>query len=226
MLLASKVKETMPLTTETLHAYTNKTVEVKEFVVLEKMLLLQLQWDLQVVTAVDFIDPILYNLSIAPQLREDARNKAFTFINLCCCDHKFSNYTPSLLASAAVGAAFNKMFRKQDSRLVRENVFKAVCDITGIETDMFMSCLEQVKSVDQFAVTVTDTHATEEGDDELVPSPTPLTQNPVSDADDIRMVVNDDAQLGKPQYYRQNVQQQQQEQQQQSNEYGTKPYFY
>ena len=89
-----------------------------------------------------------------------------------------------------------------------------------------MSCLEQVKSVDQFAVTVTDTHATEEGDDELVPSPTPLTQNPVSDADDIRMVVNDDAQLGKPQYYRQNVQQQQQEQQQQSNEYGNKPYFY
>uniref|UniRef100_H2YLR3 Cyclin-like domain-containing protein n=1 Tax=Ciona savignyi TaxID=51511 RepID=H2YLR3_CIOSA len=84
MLIASKVKETLPLTTEKLVVYTDHSVGQDELLKFELLLLTQLKWDVLSVTPIDFVDQILHQLDLEDAVSAVARKHAHTFIHLCC----------------------------------------------------------------------------------------------------------------------------------------------
>ncbi|KAK2101457.1 G1/S-specific cyclin-D2 [Saguinus oedipus] len=83
MFLASKLKETSPLTAEKLCIYTDNSIKPQELLEWELVVLGKLKWNLAAVTPHDFIEHILRKL---PQQREKLsliRKHAQTFIALC-----------------------------------------------------------------------------------------------------------------------------------------------
>uniref|UniRef100_A0A8C6X368 Cyclin D3 n=1 Tax=Naja naja TaxID=35670 RepID=A0A8C6X368_NAJNA len=81
MLLASKLRETMPLSVQKLCIYTDNSItacEDWEYLVLEK-----LKWDLVMVIANDFLDHILHRLSLPQHKVHLVKKHAQTFIALC-----------------------------------------------------------------------------------------------------------------------------------------------
>lgn len=147
MLVASKVKETSPLTTEKLVMYTEYSVQSKDLLDFEMLLLMKLKWDVLSVTPIDFVDHIIYQLDLDNETCALARKDATTFIHLCCTDHKFSVYTPSLIASGSVGAAVIGLPSNKDKGCrFRQRVLHKLQQITQIDPDMLLECLEQVDS--------------------------------------------------------------------------------
>jgi len=159
MLLASKVKETLPLTTEKLVIYTDYSVSANDLLSFEKLLLMRLRWDVLAVTAVDFVDPIIHDLGLDPESSLIARKQALTFIHLCCTDHKFSVHPPSLIASGSVGAAVIDLPLSSPAS-TRQRLLKRVNQITGIDSDMLAWCLEQVEATLKANLLHVTTHPT------------------------------------------------------------------
>ncbi|ELR54833.1 G1/S-specific cyclin-D2, partial [Bos mutus] len=83
MFLASKLKETIPLTAEKLCIYTDNSIKPQELLEWELVVLGKLKWNLAAVTPHDFIEHILRKLPQPSEKLSLIRKHAQTFIALC-----------------------------------------------------------------------------------------------------------------------------------------------
>ncbi|NWV49636.1 CCND3 protein, partial [Daphoenositta chrysoptera] len=105
MLLASKLRETMPLTVEKLCIYTDNSITPQELLHWELLVLERLKWDLVSVIPNDFLAHILHRLPLPADRAELVKKHAQTFIALCATDDTFVMYPPSMIATGSIGAA-------------------------------------------------------------------------------------------------------------------------
>lgn len=148
MFLASKLKETIPLTAEKLCIYTDNSVKPQELLEWELVVLGKLKWNLAAVTPHDFIEHILRKL---PQQKEKLsliRKHAQTFIALCATDFKFAMYPPSMIATGSVGAAICGLQQDEEvNTLTCDALTELLAKITHTDVDCLRACQEQIEAV-------------------------------------------------------------------------------
>ncbi|XP_039427141.1 G1/S-specific cyclin-D2 isoform X2 [Corvus cornix cornix] len=83
MFLASKLKETIPLTAEKLCIYTDNSIKPQELLEWELVVLGKLKWNLAAITPHDFIEHILRKVPLPKDKLLLIRKHAQTFIALC-----------------------------------------------------------------------------------------------------------------------------------------------
>ncbi|KAG2457922.1 CCND2 protein, partial [Polypterus senegalus] len=83
MFLASKLKETCPLTAEKLCIYTDNSIKPEELLDWELVVLGKLKWNLAAVTPHDFIEHIVRKLPLPTEKLPLIRKHTQTFIALC-----------------------------------------------------------------------------------------------------------------------------------------------
>ncbi|XP_029818362.1 G1/S-specific cyclin-D3 [Manacus vitellinus] len=138
MLLASKLRETMPLTVEKLCIYTDNSITPQQLLHWELLVLEKLKWDLVSVIANDFLPHILHRLPLPPDNVELVKKHAQTFIALCATDSTFVMYPPSMIATGSIGAAIHGLSVSVSDEAVTE----LLAGITG--TDVVSGHREQL----------------------------------------------------------------------------------
>ncbi|XP_033881415.3 fructose-2,6-bisphosphatase TIGAR isoform X2 [Acipenser ruthenus] len=148
MFLASKLKETCPLTAEKLCIYTDNSIKPQELLEWELVVLGKLKWNLAAVTPHDFIEHIVKKLPLPSDKLPLIRKHAQTFIALCATDFNFAMYPPSMIATGSVGAAICGLQLDDGERtLWGENLTDLLAKITNTEVDCLKACQEQIESV-------------------------------------------------------------------------------
>ncbi|NWU98157.1 CCND3 protein, partial [Upupa epops] len=132
MLLASKLRETMPLTVEKLCIYTDNSITAQQLLDWEVLVLEKLKWDLVSVIANDFLAHILHLLPLPKDKVELVKKHAQTFIALCATDYTFALYPPSMIATGSIGAAIHGLAVSADD-FSGEAVTELLAGITGTE---------------------------------------------------------------------------------------------
>ncbi|XP_050080730.1 G1/S-specific cyclin-D3 [Anopheles maculipalpis] len=104
LLLASKIRQCQPLTVDVLSAYTDHAVSPDQIRSWELLLISKLEWNINAVTAYDYVDHILERCkwgSDDSRLREHAH----TLIHVCNTETIFMQVEPSLLAVSCIASA-------------------------------------------------------------------------------------------------------------------------
>ncbi|KAG8180891.1 hypothetical protein JTE90_018390 [Oedothorax gibbosus] len=147
LFLASKLRQSRPLTAERLCLYSDHSISVSQLINWELLVLNALKWDLSAITPFDFVGHILKRLGITKG--EDLiRRHAHTFIGLCTTDMKFSMYPPSMVAAASIGAAIQGLAARLEPKWASpEELLFRLHEIMGIEIDCLRSCWEQIEEI-------------------------------------------------------------------------------
>ncbi|KAI1888396.1 hypothetical protein AGOR_G00184710 [Albula goreensis] len=148
MFLASKLKETRPLTAEKLCIYTDNSIKPQELLEWELVVLGKLKWNLAAVTPNDFIEHIMRKLPLPKEKLTLIRKHVQTFIALCATDFNFAMYPPSMIATGSFGAAIcGLQLDDGDQSLLGDNLTDLLAKITNTEVDCLKACQEQIERV-------------------------------------------------------------------------------
>lgn len=148
MFLASKLKDTRPLTAEKLCIYTDNSIRPQELLEWELVVLGKLRWNLAAVTPNDFIEYILRRLPLPEDKLALIRKHVQTFIALCATEIKFAQSPPSMIATGSVGAAIcGLQLNLNNQSQWGDSVTDLLAKITNTEVDVLKSCQEQIEQV-------------------------------------------------------------------------------
>ncbi|XP_061631003.1 G1/S-specific cyclin-D2a isoform X2 [Phyllopteryx taeniolatus] len=148
MFLASKLKETRPLTAEKLCIYTDNSIRPQELLEWELVVLGKLKWNLAAVTPNDFIEHIVRRLPLPEDKLTLIRKHVQTFIALCATDFRFAMYPPSMIATGSVGAAIcGLQLDSVNHSQWGDSLTDLLAKITNTEVDVLKECQEQIERV-------------------------------------------------------------------------------
>ncbi|XP_048866022.1 G1/S-specific cyclin-D2a isoform X1 [Brienomyrus brachyistius] len=148
MFLASKLKETRPLTAEKLCIYTDNSIKPQDLLDWELVVLGKLKWNLAAVTPNDFIEHIVRKLPLPEDKLALVRKHAQTFIALCATEFSFAMRPPSMIATGSVGAAIcGLQLDDADRSLWGDNLPELLAKITNTDVDFLKECQEQIEQV-------------------------------------------------------------------------------
>ncbi|XP_075469778.1 G1/S-specific cyclin-D3 isoform X1 [Ascaphus truei] len=144
-LLASKMRDTVPLSVEKLRIYTDCSVTACEIRDCELLVLAHLRWDLAAIVSHDFLEHILMRLPLSAEGRALVRKHAQTFMALCATDCLFSVYAPSMVAVGSVAAAAHGLGLLPWSGPGQE-LSGHLAALIGAKLDDLQSCQEMIES--------------------------------------------------------------------------------
>lgn len=148
MFLASKLKESRPLTAEKLCMYTDNSITPQELLDWELVVLGKLKWNMAAVIPNDFIEHIVRRLPLPTDKLALVRKHTETFIALCATDFSLAMNPPSMIATGSVGAAICGLQLDQaDEALSRDNLTVLLAKMTNTEVDCLRACQEQIERV-------------------------------------------------------------------------------
>ncbi|KAM8892708.1 G1/S-specific cyclin-D1-like [Spinachia spinachia] len=148
MFLASKLKETIPLTAEKLCIYTDSSVTAAQLLQMELLVLTKLKWDLASVTPLDFIDHFLSQLPVGSENRPILRKHAQTFVALCATDVKFIASPASMVAAGSMVAAVEGLqARMEGSAAASQKLMEQLAQTIRSDPDCLRACQEQIESL-------------------------------------------------------------------------------
>ncbi|XP_030076462.1 G1/S-specific cyclin-D3 [Microcaecilia unicolor] len=145
ILLASKMKESSPLTVKNLCIYTDYTIWPHELREWEIIVLGKLKWDLAAVLSHDFLEHIIRYLSLPVHESELVKKHAESFIILCTVDFTFSIYPPSMIATGSIAAAMQGLSIVANSKS-GDPLAELLAGVTGTEVDLLIACQEKIEA--------------------------------------------------------------------------------
>nr|XP_020649117.1 G1/S-specific cyclin-D3-like isoform X2 [Pogona vitticeps] len=145
MLLASKLREMVPLTVEKLCIYTDNSIAPQQVLDWERLVVEKLNWDLASVIPNDFLDLVLHQLPLPQQKVDPVKKHAQTFIALCATDHTFALYLPSMIAAGSIAVAALALLAPSDF-LSGEVLLEMLAGITGTDVGCLKVCQESIEA--------------------------------------------------------------------------------
>ena len=110
LFLASKFKETSPLTSDKLAMYTDFSASPEDIKEWELLVLYKLKWDLCAATGLDFLDHLLPRLPIHPHIdQQRLRRHVETSVALSSTLYTFAYTRPSVIAASSIALALRSM---------------------------------------------------------------------------------------------------------------------
>lgn len=150
MFLASKLKETFPLTAENLVKYTDYSINLEELLNWEILVLNKLRWDIAAIVPNDFLEYLFSRIALPECIdKEYILKHCHTYIALCCIDFLFSNLnSPSMIAAAAICATFQNLRSKFGSAFPSNyELIQRLTEVTGVDEDCLVECQQRMEEV-------------------------------------------------------------------------------
>ncbi|XP_071989216.1 G1/S-specific cyclin-D3 [Engystomops pustulosus] len=142
LLLASKMKNEVPLTIATLEAYTGNTVLCHQIREWEPFILKQMRWDLAVIVPHDFLDYMLDRVIFTSDMRSSLRKNAGAYLTLCSADCNLYKFAPSLITVVCIAKAM------WDFGLIMppaDDLFACLSSLAETTTDQILACKTEIE---------------------------------------------------------------------------------
>ncbi|XP_051980143.1 G1/S-specific cyclin-D3 [Xyrauchen texanus] len=158
MFLASKLRESVPLSATKLCVYTDHAVTLPEILQWEVLVVSRLNWDLASVLPSDFLELLLQGLPITSQNPAVIWRHVHSYIALTATELRFSVFTPSTVACSCVTAAVIRLKVLTES-LNTDDLLQLTRNILDVDTASLRECYSALEET--IDLTLTSTPATD-----------------------------------------------------------------